>query len=666
MFRFFLLLAVLFLTTDVAAQDTALKRGDALSASLNTGDTLRYVLDTRSDYFVRGVVDQVSVDVLMRILRPDGRVVRTIDGPDRGLERFQFETDAEGAYVIEVIPFEEETGDFVITLDRLEPVATDPKKLADQLLSAYDGEDSPGAVVSVFKDGKTLFSRAYGMANLSYGIPFKVDTRSNIGSTSKQFTAFAVMLLAERGKLSLDDDVRKHIPELPDLGETVTVRHLITHTSGYREFLNLLIMTGRRLDHGDFIDREELISIVQRQPALQNAPGAEWNYNNTAFGLAAVIVERISGMEFHEFMAENVFGPLGMTRTMVRPSPEHLVEGKAEGYTPADDGGYRAIGDLGGAVGAGGIYATVGDLQKWIENFSSAEVGSKEIFEQMMTTYVLSNGDSTGYGFGLMIDEQRGLRRVHHGGADVAHRSMLAYYPEIGAGITTQSNHASFDGSIAFRLAEAFFGDYMDPDPDDLVADDDNGDSVFDPSAYDPEAFDEFVGRYALEASPDFVLTFSREGDTLYAQATGQGQLEIFPTSDSTFAPAAMPISVTFHRDADGEVDALTLHQGGAENRATRLDDAEEEWAPTPEDLGAFVGRYFSEEIETFYTVTLEEDELVLQHRRMDDRNLDPRSVDTFGGGGLEVSFERDRNEKVIGFYMANGRTRGVRFERVN
>jgi CubicO group peptidase (beta-lactamase class C family) len=663
MLRFFLFLAALLVTTGVAAQDTALKRGDALSASLDTGDTVRYVLDTKSDYFVRGAVDQVSVDVVVRILRPDGRVVRTIDGPARGLERFQFETDAEGVYQIEVIPFEEETGDFVITLDRLEPVATDPKKLADQLLSAYDGGDSPGAVVSVFKDGKTIFSRAYGMANLSYGIPFEVDTRTNIGSTSKQFTAFAVMLLAERGKLSLDDDVREHIPELPDLGETVTVRHLLTHTSGYREFLNLLTMTGRRLDHGDFIDREELISIVQRQPALQNAPGEEFNYNNTGFGLAAVIVERISGMTFPEFMAENVFGPIGMTRSMVRPSPEHIVEGKAEGYTPGDDGTYREIGDLGGAIGAGGIYTTVGDLQKWVENFSSAKVGSKQIFEQMMTSYVLTNGDSTGYGFGLRIDEQRGLKRVQHGGADVAHRSMLAYYPEIGAGITTQSNHASFDGSIAFRLAEAFFGDYMDPEE----SASDHEESDFDASKYDAEAFDEFVGRYAMDARPDFILTFSRGGDTLYAQATGQSRLEILPTSDSTFALIVVEASITFHRNADGDVDALTMHQGGAETHATRLaDDAEEEWAPTLEDLGAFVGRYFSQELETFYTVTLEDDRLALEQRRMNDRNLNPRRVDTFAEGGLEVSFERDRNGQVIGFYMSNTRTRGVRFERVN
>lgn len=659
--RSVVLFAALALAAPVFAQDTQLKAGDSLSRSLETGDTVVYLVDTESDYFVRGAVDQISVDVVVRILGPDGEVVRTFDGPARGPEYFQFETDVDGAYQIEVSPIEEETGEYVITLDRLEPVATDPEQLADQLLSAYAGEDSPGVVVSVFKGGETLFSRAYGMANLSYGIPFEVDTRSNIGSTSKQFTAFAVMLLAERGELSLDDDVRVHIPELPDLGATVTVRNLLTHTSGYREFLNLLGMTGRRLDHGDFIDRAELIAIVQRQPALQNAPGAEFNYNNTAFGLAAVIVERISGMTFPEFMAENVFGPIGMTRTMVRPTPEHIVEGKAEGYTPAGDGTYLEIGDLGGAIGAGGIYSTVGDLQKWIENYSSADVGSEEIFDEMMTSYVLTDGEPTGYGLGLFIDEHRGLRRVHHGGADVAHRSQLAYYPEIDAGITTQSNHASFDSSIAFRLAEAFFADYMDPEE---AADDAAGD--FDPSTYDAEAFDEFVGRYALDAVPTFILTFTREDEKFYTQATGQDRLEIVPTSESTFSLLAVEASVTFHRNEEGEVDALTLHQNG-EQRATRLaDDAAQEWAPDPNDLAEFVGRYFSAEAETFFTVTLEEEQLVIHQRRMDDRDLDPGAADTFSAGGVEVSFERDRNEQVIAFYMANGRTRGVRFERVN
>ena len=669
---FALLVFVFFLAAGhppvASAQDTSLRAGRTLQGSLSTGDTIGYSFEAESEYLVRGMVDQLSVDVVIRILDPEGREVTTQDGPGRGPERFQIETDDEGVYRIEVIPFEEEEGEFSITLQLLEPLATDPRKLADQLLSNYDREDSPGVAVSVFRDGRTVFSKAYGMANLAYGIPFEIETRTNIGSTSKQFTAFAVMLLVDRGLISLDDDVRDHIPELPDLGETVTIRNLITHTSGYREFLNLLMMSGRRLDHGDFIDRAELIKVVQQQPALQNSPGAEFNYNNTAFGLAAAMVERVSEQSFPEFLQENVFGPLGMTRTLVRPSPEHIVRERSEGYTPQADGTFLEIGDLGGAVGAGGIYSTVGDLQKWIENYSNPTVGNSEIIEQMMTSFVLTNGDSTGYGFGLFIDEQGGLRRIHHGGADVAHRSQLAYYPEINAGITTQSNHAGFDGSIAFRLAEAFFKDDMEIEEEDVSGQEAGGEPVegtFDAASYDPEAFDEFVGRYALDAAPNFILTFTREADTLFTQATGQQRLEIVPTSDSTFALLVVEASVTFHRNPEGGVDALTLNQGGPQH-ATRLPDDQKAWEPTPEELMQFVGRYFSGEIETFYTVSLDEDHLLLKQWRMDDGTLAPGENDHFSGGGFEVSFERDRNGKVIAFYLANGRTRGVRFEKRN
>ncbi len=643
---------------DVAAQSTELREGRTVRGTLAQGDTARYTVEVGDDYFVFGEVNQISVDVIVRVLGTDGNLRGRFDGPARGAERFSGRTTGEGIYTIEVIPFEEETGDYEITLHRVEPVETDPKKLTDQLLSRYGGDDSPGAAVQVWRDGRTLYSRAYGMANLAYGIPFETDTRTNIGSTSKQFTAFAIMLQADRGLLSLDDDIREHIPELPEFEETITVRHLITHTSGLREFLNLLTMSGRRLDHGDWIDRSELIDIVRRQPALQNAPGAEWNYNNTAFGLAAVIVERTSGQDFHIFMQENVFGPLEMIRTMVRPSPEHIVPDMSEGYTPGGDG-FLQIGDLAGAVGAGGIYSTVEDLQTWVQNYASPLVGSAEIFDEMVTSYVLTNGDETGYGYGLTIDEQRGLRRVHHGGADVAHRSMLVYYPEINAGITVQSNHAGFDSGVAFQLAAAFFADAMESE------DEEPGEGDFDPEAYDPEDFDDYVGRYAIDASPNFILTFTREDDTFYTQATGQQQLEIVPTSDSTFALTVVEASVVFHRNEEGEVDGLTLNQNG-QNHATRLDDDEAAaWEPTVEDLADFEGRYFSEELETFYTIALEDEALVRHHRRLDDVNLTAGEEDAFTGGGLSYSFERDRNGDVIGFYVANGRTRNVRFERV-
>lgn len=684
-----LVLATTAFTAPLTAQSVELEVGRTVAGTLSAGDTVEYQIEAGEDYFIFGEVDQISVDAVVRVLNPEGEQRARVDVTARGPDRFSGETRNAGRYTIQVIPFEGEEGDYTITLHRLEPVETDPDRLVDQLMSPYDTDDSPGAGVRVWRDGRTLFSKTYGMADLAHGIPFEEDTRTNIGSTSKQFTAFAVMLQAERGALSLDDDIRIHLPELPDFGETITVRHLLTHTSGLREIFNLLIMTGRRIDRGDFVDRDEILAVVQKQPALQNAPGAEWNYNNTAFALAALIVERTSDQPFHEFMDEHVFGPLGMTRTMVRPHSESVVPERSQGYAPASEG-YREIRDLGAAVGAGGIYSTLEDLQRWVENYIAPEVGSPAMIDEMMTPYVLTDGDTTNYGLGLFIDEHRGLARVHHGGADIAHRSMLAYYPELRAGITAQSNHASFDSNVAFRLAEAFFEDAMEPEAA-AVADDE----TFDPSSYEAESFDELTGRYALDAAPTFILTFSREEETLYTQATGQPRIEIEPTSDSTFALTVVEASVVFHRDAEGGVTGVTLLQGGQEQHATRLEDdaeSEEAWEPTADELRGFSGRYFSEEIETFFTIDFEdateqasgataesdqagdagdshgqgaEPHLILRHRRLEDAELTPGDRDTFSGGGLTLSFERDRNGTILGFYLSNTRTRDVRFERI-
>ena len=653
--------------TEISAQTMELRRGRTLSETIAAGDTVRYTIDADENDFVLGEVNQISVDVTIRVLGPDGTRLGQFGGLGTGVERFSGRTSTEGTHTIEVFVAgddEDAAGSYEITLLRHEDIATDPKKLADQMMARFDSPESPGAAVRVWRDGRTLYSKTYGTANLAYDLPFEEDTRTNIGSTSKQFTAFAIMLQAERGLLSLDDDIRTHVPELPEFDETIQVRHLITHTSGLREFLNLVRMTGRRLDHGDWIDRSELIDIVQRQPALQNAPGEEWNYNNTAFGLAATIVERTSGQDFHVFMQENVFGPLGMTGSMVRPSNRHMVPNQSEGYTPGADG-YRQIGDLGGAVGAGAVYSTIEDLQTWVENYAAPRVGTRESIDEMMTSFVLTDGEETGYGYGLFVDEQGGLKRVHHGGADVAHRSMLAYYPEINAGITTQSNHAQFNSNMAFELAAAFFADDMETEEEAEGGEGEAG-AEFDAEDYDPEAFDEFAARYALDAAPTFILTFTREEDTFYTQATGQQRLEIVPTSDSTFRLLAVEASVTFLRGEDREVEGLTMNQNGAEQHATRLgEDAPEEWEPTADDLADFAGRFFSDEIETFYTFSVEEGVLAMYQRRLGSRPLIPGEEDNFSGDGLSFAFERDRNRKVIGFYLSNGRTRDVRFGRV-
>ena len=638
--------------------------GEVLADSLPSGALHAFTVALDVDRFVYGEVDQRTVNVRVTVRDPAGDVVRRFDGAPRGVERFNFDADSAGEYRIELDMTADSAGSYALNLMRVEPIASEPAARVDQLMVAYSG-DIPGGVVGVVRDGRLVFARGYGMASLEYDVPFAAETPTNIGSTSKQFTAFAIMLLKEQGKLSLDDDIRQHIPELPDFGPTVTLRHLLTHTSGYREFVNTIALTGRQLLEGDYIDPSEVIKVVQRQPELQNEPGAEFNYNNTAFGLLSMVVARTTDTPFAEWMRENVFLPLGMQNTVVRATPTQIVEDRAQGYSPAPTGGFRAVPDLGASTGAGGIYTTVVDLARWIENLQTGRLGGKAVIDAMTTPNTLTSGDTTGYGFGLFIDEFRGLRRVHHGGSDIAHRSTFMTFPDVRAGVVVLSNNASFSGAVPTAIAETFLADELDAadaTPEEEVAQEAG---PFDPASWDPASFDELAGRYALDAMPAMIMTFSREGDSIFGQITGQPRFELQPTSDTTFTLVGVPAGVTFHRDEDGTVTHLILHQNG-DHRATRVED--EAWSPGVAELAAYTGRYFSEELETFYTLAIEDDKLVLRHRRFDDIVLTAGSKpDSFTGGFpvADASFERDGDGQVTTLLVGNGRARGIRFERV-
>lgn len=654
-----LVMAVL-IPCGVAMAQTPVEVGRVYDGTLGEGETYTLALD--GDTFVRGVADQISVDVIVRIHDPGGDVIANVDGPGIGPERFQFNADDAGEYRIEILPFEEATGAFTFLIESAEPIATDGPGRTDQLFSAYDHEDVPGGVVGVVRGGDLVFAKAYGAANLTYDIPFTVQTRSNIGSTSKQFTAMAICLLAQQGKLSLDDDIRQHVPELPDLGQTVTIRHLLTHTSGYREFLNLLAMSGRSLGEGDWIDRDEMIGIIQRQPALQNDPGSEWNYNNTGYALMTIVVENVTGQPFAEWMDENVFTPLGMDNTFVRAHRADIVANSAMGYLPSEGDTYRMATDLGGAMGAGGMYTTVGDMALWIGNLLSPTLGGEDVIEEMSTPYELTDGESTSYGLGLFIGELRGLKMIQHGGADTAHRCLLLVFPEIDAGVVVMSNNASFNSGVASEIAEVFFGDHMTADEpeDDVGATEPSG---FDPEAYDAESFDVFAGRYEMEEMKGFIIEFTREDDQIFIQATGQPKLGLVPTGHNTFKLTVVEASVEFHLGDDGTCSSLTLHQNG-EHAATRLE--EEPWAPSGEQLAAYAGRYFSEELETYYDLVVEEDTLKIKHRRFES-TLTPREEHAFGAGFpvAVIEFEVNEGGEVTSFMASNGRSRDIRFERV-
>ena len=356
--KFGLFAAAFLLSTGIAlAQDSGKKErgiilGKQIADSLSSQAVHSYTLSLDSAQVVFGKVHQASVDAVVKIFDEKGELQGQFDGPAEGPEAFNFETRSAGKYRIEVSPFEEAQGRYSILVSTVQPVATDPAGKVDQYMIPYSGKEVPGGAVMVVKDGKVLFQKGYGMASLSYGVPFSINTPTNIGSTSKQFTAFAIQLLEDQGKLSVDDDIRKYYPELPEFDQPVTLRHLLTHTSGYREFLNLLGMSGRDLSSP--LEREMLIRVVQNQPELQNVPGAEWNYNNTGFALLADLVERVTNTPFPEWMEKNVFQPLNMNNTQVRADQFQVIPGRSQGYTMSGKGEYQEVMDLGGAIGAGG------------------------------------------------------------------------------------------------------------------------------------------------------------------------------------------------------------------------------------------------------------------------------------------------------------------------
>ena len=634
--------------------------GDIIQDSLTSVSIHAYTLELQPEYFVYGFVNQESVDVVVTIYNPEGEKTAEFDGPGRGKESFQFETKTGGVYRIEVAPFEENKGDYSILVSVAEPLASDPAGRTDQLMVHYTGNDVPGAAVMVIKEGEILFQKSYGMSNLTHSIPMDENTVHNIGSSSKQFLTFGLLLLQEEGKLSLDDDIRKYIPELPKFDHTVTLRHLVNHTSGYREFINLVAMTGRNVSTE--LDIEKIIEIVQRQPELQNVPGSEFNYNNTGFALMTEVINRVTGTPFPEWMKKHVFEPLEMHHTVVRTSPNQIVKNRSAGYAPGKDDGYLEVTDLGGAAGAGGIHSTIGDLAKWIKNLNNPTVGTASMIEEMTTPFELNDGSFTEYGLGLYIQEYKGIPYYHHGGADMAHRSMLMVFPGINAAIVTQSNNATYNFGITNQIADLFLEEYLETEeeaekPEEDVADP-GEETKFE---YETEKFDLLAGRYELNIMPGFILTFARDSNRIYTQATNQPEVNLTATSDSTFSIVGVDASVTFHLNEDATADSLTLHQNG--NHIAR----KIEFILEQDQMAEYAGRYYSEEIETHYTVVLKDDSLYLRNYQLDDDlELSATSEDMFGSEFplTSVHFVRNENGEITGFKASNGRTRDVLFKK--
>ena len=300
---------------------------------------------------------------------------------------------------------------------------------------------TPGCAVAVSVDGRPTLAKAYGMADLEHDVPNTPETIFEAGSVSKQFTAAAVLLLVRDGKLSLDDPARKYLPELPDYGSPLTIRHMLNHTSGLRDWGSVAGIAGwprtsRVYTHAHVLD------IVARQRSLNFTPGTRWSYSNTGYNLAAIIVSRVSGMPFADFTRQRIFEPLGMTRTSWRDDYGRVVKNRAMSYT-ADGNGYRTVMPFENVHGNGGLLTTVGDLLKWNQNFVAHTVGDQAFVAEQERAGRFNDGRTHGYALGLQVGTYKGLREISHGGATAGYRAYLSHYPEAKTAVALLCNAAS-------------------------------------------------------------------------------------------------------------------------------------------------------------------------------------------------------------------------------
>lgn len=529
----------------------------------------------------------------------------------------------------------------------------------DRIFAQWNRPDTPGCGVAVYRDGAVAFRKGYGQANLELGVPIGADTVFDIGSTSKQFTAAAVLLLERDGKLSLDDDVRKYVPELPDYGQTITLSHLLHHTSGLRDYLEVQLLAGIAFD--DYSSDRQTLDLLSKQKALNFAPGSEYVYSNTGYFLAAEVVKRVSGRPLAQFARERIFEPLGMRDTRFRDDHTLPVRGRASAYGRAEAAHgqapptgierYRIDLPNWDQVGDGSVLTTLGDLQRWDENFYRPVVGDAAFLARLQQPGKLANGEPIEYALGLMIGEHRGLKTVEHGGAWGGYRAQLLRYPERHVSVATLCNVATADTeTLAQRTAELWLG--LPPEP--------GAASGARPTATVPAAAmqrwagvyrDPKTGSLRRVEWNDGALELHAFGDSFPMRPLGRDDYEV------DGGPIA---GLSFRDPGRGRPRVATQLAGGERTDFEQVATAR----PDAAALAAYAGDYRCEELGRDYRLSVLDGALHLADPRLAPMRLEPLERDSFTQAGLTFRFLRDAAGAVDTVSLDAGRVRDLRCRR--
>jgi CubicO group peptidase (beta-lactamase class C family) len=520
-----------------------------------------------------------------------------------------------------------------------EKVVASAERAFEKVTKAYVGP-APGCAAAVSLNGDVVFEKAFGLADMEHNVPNTPQTIFESGSVAKQFTAAALVLLQQDGKLNIDDPVRKHIPELPDYGAPLTIRHLLNHTSGLRDWGTVLGLTGA--GRGDRVVSQDLaFDVITHQRSLDFTPGSEYSYSNSGYNLAAIIVERVSKQKFPAFVEERLFKPLGMKNSSWRDDYQRIVPGRAQAYSRQGNGPWRLNMPFMNVYGNGGMLTTVGDWMKWNAMLDSQSLGAP-LVNALETRGVLNDGRKIAYALGLSVGTYKGLKDVSHGGSTAGYQTFLARYPDNKVSIGVMCNGTSpTAGSIATGITDEIFGPFPQS-------------TGTEQAKISEDELKKFAGIWRNEKTHAPARFVIENGVSRWSGA------RVVPMGGGQFTIGSNRLKFTFDKD-DKPLFAETIDTDGEVRRFV----PEQAWTPTPADLASFKGDWFSEEAGARFTVAVDADKAFIKQRPAMSLQMQPLYKDHFAVQGYVLWFTRDKDGKVDSLHIGTSRMRDMPFVRV-
>lgn len=517
----------------------------------------------------------------------------------------------------------------------------------EKIFEAWDPE-SPGCVCAINKGGETFFQKGYGMANLELDVPLSPDSVFYIASTSKQFTAASIAMLSLSGKVTLDSSIKEYIPGMPDYAKDITVKNLLHHTSGIRDYLDVLALKG--WTEKEYLNNDIIVDLITRQKGVLFPPGERYAYSNSNYVLLAEIVKRTSGTTLNEYSRDNIFEPLGMNNTHFDDNYETIVKNRVSSYGYNGDGKYFRYLKAFDGVGDGNLLTTVNDLFKWEQNFKDHKIGGKEFTDLLLTRGKLNNGKELGYAFGLMLWKYRGLNIISHPGGFNGFKTEFMRFPEQNFSVAVLCNVVDANPTlIAQQVSDIFFDDIMTPKELPPTKPKIERKEIH----IDPALLDKYVGRYQLPRG--MILNITKEGNQLMLRVAGQPKFPIFPESMDKFFLKAFEAQATFQP----EQNKLIWHQGGSNNPAELM----EEVIYTPEELQQYTGDYYSEEILANYRIFMENGLIYLKVGYRPKVEMQEIRKDEFFAG-FSLRFIRSKYDEITGFEIDAERVQHLKFSK--